>query len=53
MSLQKTFYPENSDISFEVKFFDDQELSSYQIEFDGEVIEEGSIRGKTFEKLCG
>lgn len=46
----KTFYPENSDISFEVKFFDDQELSSYQIEFDGEVIEEGSIRGKTFEK---
>jgi hypothetical protein len=46
----KTFYPENSDISFEVKFFDDQELSSYQIEFDGKVIEEGSIRGKTFEK---
>ncbi len=46
----KTFYPENSDISFEVKFFDDQELSSYQIEFNGEIIEEGSIRGKTFEK---
>ncbi|WP_448375225.1 hypothetical protein [Fervidobacterium sp.] len=46
----KTFYPENSDISFEVKFFDDQELNSYQIEFNGEIIEEGSIRGKTFEK---
>jgi len=46
----KTFYPENSDISFEVKLYDDQALKDYQIEFDGEVVEEGLINGKTFEK---
>ncbi|MGC9772436.1 hypothetical protein [Fervidobacterium islandicum] len=46
----KTFYPVNSDVSFEVKMYDNEELDYYKVEFNGEVVEQGKISGKSFEK---
>lgn len=45
-----TFYPENSDVSFTLELYDNEELKSYKIEFDGEVLENTSINGKAFTK---
>ncbi|MGQ9855817.1 MAG: hypothetical protein ACUVQF_03710 [Fervidobacterium sp.] len=46
----KTFYPENGDISFTLKLYDNEELARYVVEFDGQKIIDESINGRTFEK---